>query len=235
MTTSGGETLTGTVNGSQISGTSFRTDQGGTVTGTITGTGAADGNSATVTDVWTYGTGPTICSGTTQTVATRLGGVVPDPGTGDTGDTSSAGSDGTCTLPSCLNLDSNCTPTGSCVQQMPTPSLVNVCYLNGLKGRVVETMGSFSGTITVWDGSTLCYSNSWSDSGPATGGTLTGPTGATLATYTVNASGAVVTCAGSQPVTLDTTCYETSVLSIAPAHGRPCQQGVCSLAKATQN
>ena len=79
MMTRGGNSLKGTVNGSQISGTSSYVAQGETGTGTVTGTGSADGNSATVTDVWTYSNGLASCSGTTQIMATRVSGG-PDAG-----------------------------------------------------------------------------------------------------------------------------------------------------------
>ena len=75
--TDGSEVLTGTitetVNGGHISGTLVSTDQGGTTTGSFTGSISADGNTGTATSSWTY-IGLTSCSGTTQIVATRVGG-----------------------------------------------------------------------------------------------------------------------------------------------------------------
>jgi hypothetical protein len=76
---SGGEAVNGTVTGNQISGALSISDTSGTTTGTLTGSISADGKTITTISSWTWQSGTTICSGTTESTATRLTGG-PDAG-----------------------------------------------------------------------------------------------------------------------------------------------------------
>ena len=211
--------------------------QGGSRTGGaggLAGAGGAGGKASSgsggrttagfggTTSFRTGGSGGGTSAGFGGTTSFRTGGTGgTTPGFGGSG-----GSGGSCNYPPCLaRLIIGCEPAGACVQQMDPDTFATVtCYANGVK--TIATVDVFSSPaavkVTFTKNGTTCFSLT------GTTADLTNPTyvlldplGRSVGTMTTDSlDRTVVTCNGSAPVILDSSCDIES---------ETCTDGICVL------
>jgi hypothetical protein len=136
-------------------------------------------------------------------------------------------STGTCDIPACLKtFGSTCVPSGTCVSQVDMQTYTsNTCYSNGVKFITAVDLTNGAFTLTVKNGSSVCYSMSVTDAN--TGAmTLKDASGTAVATISSDTAGnEVVTCTGQQPVVLDSSCSNES--PVGTTNTTECTQGTC--------
>jgi hypothetical protein len=148
---------------------------------------------------------------------------------------------GACANLTCLNplvdLLSGCPASGTCTQQttvVGTSAAVNMCYSNGVKMSEAMDASMTSMTMTVKNGSSVCYTMAISNMTSTTAMTIAvkNPSGTTVATIATDSSGNdVVTCPGGTPTVIDSTCGSdaSSTSSAVPgATTGACTTGTCT-------
>jgi hypothetical protein len=228
-------------------------DEGGSTGVFVTGGATSSGGAAGITIDTTNSAGGFPVGGS------PVGGWTPAGGPSSTGGTPSAGGmgggdtggssiplTGNCANLTCLNplndLLSACQvgANEACTQQntmTPATSMIviNDCYASGVKMHASMGMDMSSATITVKNGSSICYSLLMTGilSGVSDVSTLVfrNSSGATVATIAVNNTTSVemVTCPGGTPTVVDATCGNSSGnLSSTIPNGLNCTPGYCA-------
>jgi hypothetical protein len=147
---------------------------------------------------------------------------------GSGGTTGGGGTTGASTCPPCLvTLVANCIPSGTCTEQSSPSSATgvttdNICYSNGVKDAVTDTVDATSGTITfnatITKSGATCFTEDGSFDFGAGGGsgstsisfTIKNASGAVVATLTEDtATGVTTVSCGGQSYPLDNSCGMT--------------------------
>jgi len=166
------------------------------------------------------------CGGSSSTSGdSGAGGTAGGGGTGGTG---GGGALGSCNAPSCMTgLLSSCTPTGTCVAQSDLTTLSsNTCYSNGVK-QIVSTSTTGTMTMTLKNGSSICYSMDIALTAQPSTVTFKNASGSVVATGTYDSTtqATTVTCTGGQAITLNSSCQS---IASAIGGGSTCTDGACT-------
>lgn len=149
---------------------------------------------------------------------------------------------GNCAGLTCLNpmvdLLATCQvgATEACTEAMTmtgTALVASDCYTSGVKMQTSVGMDMSSATMTVENGSSVCYSILMSGlSGSAVTMVVKNGSGTTIGTIAEDTTTSVetVTCPGGAPTVVDSSCGSggTTSTGVAPGSGAACTTGICA-------